>query len=123
LICAPGLPQAIAVKIPAVTPNPHPVAITIQPAPSAFDFFSKTLATTPSPNRIKTIVPMNSPNSGPCIIISSSGYLAPSVIAYSSYPLTVILEKIHLTGFAKKKPPLSNMNSYSEGAALFGSAA
>ncbi len=54
--------------------------MTIQPAPSAFDRFSKTLATTPSPNRIKTIVPMSSPNSGPFIIISSPRYFAASVI-------------------------------------------
>src|SRR5579862_6758473 len=64
---APGLPHAIAVKMPATTARPHPVVITIHPAPSPFDFFSKTLATTPSPSRISTMVPMNSPNIGPCI--------------------------------------------------------
>jgi hypothetical protein len=65
LICAPGLPHAIAVKMPAVTPSPHPVAIPIHPAPSPLDFLSRTLATTPSPNRTNTIVLINSPNRGP----------------------------------------------------------
>ena len=46
---------------PAITANAQPLAITIQPAPSAFERLSKTFATTPSPNRINTNVPMNSP--------------------------------------------------------------
>ena len=51
LMCAPGLPQAIAVKIPAITARPHPVVMTIQPEPSPFDFLRRTLATTPSPKQ------------------------------------------------------------------------
>src|SRR6516162_6415189 len=61
LMKASRLPQAIAVNTPAITANAHPLVITIQPAPSAFERFSRTLATTPSPSRIKTSVPMNSP--------------------------------------------------------------
>src|SRR3981189_1548245 len=72
LIWAPGLPNAMAVNIAATTANPHPVAITIQPEFSPFDFFNNTLATTPSPSKISTSVPMNSPSNGPCI---SSGLL------------------------------------------------
>src|SRR5947208_4449639 len=70
LICAPGLPHATAVQIPATTAIPQAVAITIQPELSPLDFFSKTLATTPSPNTISTRVPMNSPRNGPCMVIS-----------------------------------------------------
>ena len=40
------------------------VAMAIQPAFSALDLCSSTPATTPSPNRIKIIVPMNSPTTG-----------------------------------------------------------
>src|SRR6266571_6302093 len=68
LMCAPGLPHATAVQIPATTAIPHAVAITIQPEFSPFDFFRRTLATTPSPSRIRTKVPMNSPRNGPCIL-------------------------------------------------------
>src|SRR3954453_157522 len=59
--CASALPQAIAVKTPVITANAHPVVITIQPAPSALLFLSRTLATTPLPIRMRTSVPMNSP--------------------------------------------------------------
>src|ERR687890_1391410 len=38
----------------------HPKVITIQPEFSAFEFLSKTPATTPSPRMIRIIVPMNS---------------------------------------------------------------
>src|SRR5580692_11403434 len=55
LRCASLLPQAIAVNTPAIT------AITIQPAPSAFDRLRNTFATTPLPNSINMSVPMNSP--------------------------------------------------------------
>src|ERR1700736_5716266 len=67
LICAAGLPHATAVQIPATTAIPHAVVITIQPEFSPLVFFSRTLATTPSPKRINTSVPMNSPIKGPCI--------------------------------------------------------
>src|SRR5215469_18476340 len=67
LMCAPGLPQATAVHMPATTARPQAVAITIQPEFSPLDFLSRTFATTPSPSRIKTSVPMNSPRNGPCI--------------------------------------------------------
>src|SRR5205085_3353103 len=59
LMCAPGEPQAMAVATPSITASPHPVAITIQPAPSAFDLLSTTLATLPLPSRHSTSVPMN----------------------------------------------------------------
>src|SRR6516165_11690954 len=55
------LPQAIAVNTPAITANAQPLVITIQPAPSAFERFSKTFATTPSPNKTSMSVPTNSP--------------------------------------------------------------
>src|SRR5215472_3066146 len=64
LMCASGLPKATAVKMPHNTANAQPVVMTIQPAPSAFERFSSTLATTPSPNRISTSVPANSPTNG-----------------------------------------------------------
>jgi hypothetical protein len=59
--CASLLPQAIAVNTPAITANAQPLAITIQPAPSAFDRLSKTFATTPLPSSMSMSVPMNSP--------------------------------------------------------------
>ena len=55
------LPQAIAVNTPHITAKAHPAVITIQPEFSAFDFFSSTPATTPSPSSTSTSVPMNSP--------------------------------------------------------------
>src|SRR6266446_1223035 len=58
----------MAVNIPATTAIPHPVVMAIHPAFSPFDFFSRTLATTPSPSKISTNVPMNSPRNGPCIL-------------------------------------------------------
>jgi hypothetical protein len=42
----------------------------IQPAFSALDLCSSTPATTPSPNRIRIIVPMNSPIIGEAIVPS-----------------------------------------------------
>src|ERR1700675_2785359 len=50
-----------------MTANPHPAVMTIQPLPSAFERFSKTAATTPSPSRIIIIVPRNSPRNGDVI--------------------------------------------------------
>src|SRR5882724_11767102 len=68
LMWAPGLPKAMAVNIPATTAIPHPVVMAIHPEFSPFDFFSRTVATTPSPSKIRTSVPMNSPRNGPCIV-------------------------------------------------------
>src|SRR5215469_11008466 len=65
--CASLLPQAMAVNTPAITANAHPAVITIQPPLSAFDRLSSTAATTPSPNKIKIIVPRNSPSHGEVI--------------------------------------------------------
>jgi len=45
--------EAIAVNTPAMTAKAQPLAITIQPAPSAFERLSKTFATTPSPSNIE----------------------------------------------------------------------
>src|SRR5262249_45127195 len=59
--CASLLPKAIAVNTPAMTAKAQPLAITIQPAPSAFERLSNTFATTPSPRNMSTSVPMNSP--------------------------------------------------------------
>src|SRR5271165_6743491 len=73
--CAPGLPQAIAVKTPEITAIAQPVVMTIQPEFSAFDFFNNTPATTPSPIRINTSVPMNSPNQGESIYLSSVEFI------------------------------------------------
>src|ERR1043166_4764632 len=58
--CAALLPQAIAVKTPAITANAQPAVITIHPLPSAFDRFSTTPATTPSPSKTSIMVPRNS---------------------------------------------------------------
>ncbi len=41
-----------------MTAKPQPNAITIQPGFCAFDLFSSTAATTPSPNRIRSAVPI-----------------------------------------------------------------
>src|SRR5215469_1854871 len=57
----------MAVNTPAITANAHPAVITIQPPLSAFDRLSSTAATTPSPNKIKIIVPRNSPSHGEVI--------------------------------------------------------
>src|SRR5271165_3361647 len=64
LICALGLPQAIAVNTPHITAKAHPAVMTSQPEFSALDFLRRTAATTPSPSRMSTRVPMNSPNQG-----------------------------------------------------------
>ena len=42
LMCASGLPQAMAVKMPHITANAQPAVITIQPEFSALDFFRRT---------------------------------------------------------------------------------
>src|SRR5215469_8068065 len=65
------LPHATATNTPANTANAQPVAITIQPLPSAFDRFRSTPATTPSPSKISTSVPANSPKTGDVISFSS----------------------------------------------------
>src|SRR3712207_4298316 len=39
----------------------HPQVMTIQPEFSALEFLSRTAATTPSPSRMRSIVPINSP--------------------------------------------------------------
>ena len=49
------------VKTPHMTANAHPAVIAIQPAFCALDLLRSTLATTPLPSRMRTIVPMNSP--------------------------------------------------------------
>src|SRR3982751_4212037 len=51
----------MAVKTPLITASAQPAVMTIQPEPSPFDLRSSTLATTPLPIRMSTIVPMNSP--------------------------------------------------------------
>ena len=52
-----------------MTAKPHPRAITIQSAFCTFDLFSSTAATTPSPNRIRSAVPIVS---APIMLKSSS---------------------------------------------------
>src|SRR5580704_11456823 len=51
----------MAVNTPAITAKAQPLVITIHPAPSALERFNNTFATTPSPSRISTSVPINSP--------------------------------------------------------------
>src|SRR5512142_886424 len=56
--------NSLATMTPVKTPRPQPIVITIQPALQPLVPLRQTLATTPSPNRIRIIVPMNSaPNS------------------------------------------------------------
>ena len=58
LRCAPlNCPTA---KTPTITPIAQPQVITIQPEFSALDLLSRTAATTPSPNRIRSAVPIAS---------------------------------------------------------------
>src|SRR6266568_5971296 len=64
---APGLPKACATNTPQSTPSAHPVVTTIQPASAAYDLRRVTAAFTPLPSRIRTSVPINSPNQGQCI--------------------------------------------------------
>src|SRR2546423_5992631 len=66
-MCASLLPQAMAVKTPAITAKAHPAVITIQPLASPLERLSSTPATTPSPRRINIIVPRNSPRIGEVI--------------------------------------------------------
>src|SRR5262250_1255726 len=63
------LPQAMAANTPPTTAKAQPAVITIQPPPSAFDRFKSTHATTPSPSKISTRVPINSPRIGDDIIV------------------------------------------------------
>jgi hypothetical protein len=63
------LPQAMAANTPPTTAKAQPAVITIQPLPSAFDRFKSTHATTPSPSKISTRVPTNSPRIGEVIIV------------------------------------------------------
>src|ERR1700722_8924475 len=65
-----GLPQAVAVKLPAITANAQPAAMAIHPAPSALECRSETFATTPFPRRMRTRVPMNSPKNFAPILVS-----------------------------------------------------
>src|ERR1700761_2712151 len=65
--CASGLPHATAVTTPTKTAKAHPAVITIHPAFAAFESFSSTPPTTPSPNNTNTAVPMNSPKTGEAI--------------------------------------------------------
>src|SRR5439155_4024078 len=65
--CATHHPQAIAMNTPAITQNAHPDVITIHPPLSAFDRLSSTAATTPSPSKIRIMVPRNSPSHGEVI--------------------------------------------------------
>src|SRR5215475_4106398 len=58
-----------------MTAKAQPAVMTIQPEPSAFDRFNRTLATTPSPSRINTRVPMNSPRNGDAILFFLSSHL------------------------------------------------
>src|SRR5271156_4664378 len=64
LMWASWLPQAKAVKIPAMAAKPHPVEMAIQPAPSALERLRTAPAMTPLPSVTKTMVPMNSPTTG-----------------------------------------------------------
>src|SRR5580658_6749520 len=74
LRAASGLPHATAANTPKTTAKAHPAAIASQPAPAALDLLSNTLATTPSPNRIRTAVPTNSPKHfAPILIFLSIG--------------------------------------------------
>ena len=52
------------VMMPMNTANPHAQVITIHPEFCAFDLFSRTPATTPSPNTISVAVPTTSPRYG-----------------------------------------------------------
>src|ERR1039458_7834915 len=61
LMCASGLPQAMAVKTPVITAKAHPAVMASQPVPSALLRLSNMLATAPLPMRMRIIVPMNSP--------------------------------------------------------------
>ena len=54
--CAPvNCPTAYA---PAMTPKPQPKVMTIHPEFWALEWFNSTAATTPSPNRIRSAVPI-----------------------------------------------------------------
>ena len=57
----------MAVKTPAITAKAQPAVMTIQPLSWAFECFKTTAATTPSPSKIKIIVPRNSPSRGECM--------------------------------------------------------
>ena len=64
LRCAWPPVTARLVMTPMKTANPHAQVITIHPEFWALDLFSKTPATTPSPNRISVAVPTTSPRYG-----------------------------------------------------------
>ncbi len=63
-VARPGLPQAIAVNTPHMTARAHPVVMTSHPEFSALLLWRRTPALTPLPRRIRTKVPLNSPNQG-----------------------------------------------------------
>jgi len=58
------LPQRIAVKMPQSTAKHQPAVMASHPLPSALERLSSTPATTPSPRRMSTMVPRNSPSRG-----------------------------------------------------------
>ena len=61
LRCATPPVTATLERMPMRTAMAHANVMTIQPALWAFDLFRSTPATTPSPSRIRTAVPMTSP--------------------------------------------------------------
>src|SRR5215207_8493942 len=68
----PGPPNACETYTPLITAKAQPAVITIQPAFCALDLFSKTPATTPSPSRIRIIVPNSSPKNGDILVLLST---------------------------------------------------
>src|SRR3982074_2225456 len=104
LMWAPGLPNAMAVKMPATTAIPHPVVMTIHPEFSPFDFFRRTLATAPSPSKINTSVPMNSPKNGPYIVCGPPCLSKDAIVAFSEYRLQKIWERVYDTQPLKGRP-------------------
>src|SRR5712692_8833717 len=79
----------MAVKTPAITASAHPVVITIQPPPSAFERLSSTAATTPSPSKIRIRVPRNSPSSGEVMSGTSLGFHPVERASYRFLPLLI----------------------------------
>jgi hypothetical protein len=71
-MCASLLPQAKAVKIPAMAAMAQPVDIEIHPPPSALERDKTTSAITPLPSKTSTMVPINSPNIGESIRVLST---------------------------------------------------
>src|ERR1017187_2747918 len=61
LMCASGLPQAMAVKTPVITAKAHPAVMASQPVPSALLRLSNMLATAPLPMRMRISVTRDAP--------------------------------------------------------------